>query len=417
MNRRPVSTLLPAVLLVFLSVLPVAAQEGVAAKGPAAPPADFEATWTAFQREHLASAGREGAVGSAAMFLRGGAVLGESYQGFADLETGTGVDGETIFHWASCTKTLTGIAIMQLRDRGKLSLDDPIVEYLPELRQVHNPYGPMDAITLRHLMSHSAGFRAGTWPWQDEEKSWQDQPRHWSQIVAMLPYTEVLFEPGSKYSYSNPAIIFLGRVIEILSGDDFEVYVDKNILRPLGMHDAFFDNTPYHLEKKRSHVYRNIDGQLEDLGGDFNSGITVSNGGLNASLNDMAKYLRFLIGDSNEPRYEALLKRSSLDEMWRPLHKSAEQDGIVDHMGLTFFSKQVGDVIYKGHTGSQFGYTSFFYVDPERGTACIAAFNTLTLVKNEDGKLALHPERTFSKLRTLFFDSVFPALRHALPPG
>ena len=55
------------------------------------------------------------------------------------------MDADTIFHWASITKTFTGIAIMQLRDRGLLSLDDPIVKYLPELRQVHNPHGDIDA--------------------------------------------------------------------------------------------------------------------------------------------------------------------------------------------------------------------------------------------------------------------------------
>ena len=70
-------------------------------------------------------------------------------------------------HWA----TMTGIAIMQLRDRGLLSLDDPIVKYVPELARVHDPFGDPSAITLRMLMSHRAGFRGGTWPWRDEE--WQ----------------------------------------------------------------------------------------------------------------------------------------------------------------------------------------------------------------------------------------------------
>ena len=156
--------------------------------------------------------------------------------GFADLEARRPVDADTIFHWASITKTFTGIAIMQLRDRGLLSLDDPIVKYLPELRQVHNPYGPMDAITLRMLMSHSAGFRMSTWPWGGDQAWHPFEPPGWAQVAAMLPYTKIEFPPGSKYSYSNPGIIFLGRVIELLTGDDYEVYVDKNILKPLGMY-------------------------------------------------------------------------------------------------------------------------------------------------------------------------------------
>ena len=65
----------------------------------------------------------------------------------------------------------------------------------------------------------------------------------------MLPFTEILFKPGSKYSYSNLGIVFLGQIIERLSGDDYEVYVDKNILKPLEMHRSYFDATPYHLLK------------------------------------------------------------------------------------------------------------------------------------------------------------------------
>ena len=71
----------------------------------------------------------------------------------------------------------------------------------------------------------------------------------------MLPYTELLFKPGSKYSYSNPGVIFLGRIIELFSGDDYEVYINKNIFMPLGMTRSFFDRAPYHLVAHRSHSY------------------------------------------------------------------------------------------------------------------------------------------------------------------
>src|SRR5262249_15961753 len=105
-----------------------------------------------------------GIVGSGLMFVRNGAVAYKAFEGYQDLTTKRSVDEETIFHWASITKTFTGVAIMQLRDRGLLSLDDPAVKYVPELRQVHNPYGDISQVTIRHLMSHSAGFRAPTWP-------------------------------------------------------------------------------------------------------------------------------------------------------------------------------------------------------------------------------------------------------------
>jgi CubicO group peptidase (beta-lactamase class C family) len=208
---------------------------------------------------------------------------------------------------------------MQLRDRGLLKLDDPVTKYLPELREVHNAYGSMDDITIRHLMTHSAGFRNPTWPW-DRGQDWEPfEPTEYSQLVAMFPFTEILFKPGSKFSYSNPGIVFLGRIIEKLTGDDYEVYVDKNILKPLEMYSSYFDATPYHLLKYRSHSYYMRDGKRTEGRFDANTGITVSNSGLNSPIADMVKYLSFLIGDkTKQDVYDGVLKRSSLEEMWKP---------------------------------------------------------------------------------------------------
>src|SRR5471030_638 len=82
-----------------------------------------------------------GIVGSSLMFVKNGEVAHTAFEGYQDLATKSAVDQDTIYNWASITKTFTGIAIMQLRDRGLLSLDDPAVKYVPELREVHNPYG------------------------------------------------------------------------------------------------------------------------------------------------------------------------------------------------------------------------------------------------------------------------------------
>jgi CubicO group peptidase (beta-lactamase class C family) len=112
------------------------------------------------------------------------------------------------------------------------------------LRQVHSAYGPIDAITIRHLLTHSAGFRNPTWPWDCDDQTncdWQPfEPTQWTQVAAMLPYTHIAFAPGSRWSYSNLGYVFLGQIIERLSGDDFEVYIDKNILKPLEMHSSYF---------------------------------------------------------------------------------------------------------------------------------------------------------------------------------
>jgi CubicO group peptidase (beta-lactamase class C family) len=368
-STRAISGLLLAAGLI---ATPLAAQK----------PATFDAAWKEFAGRIHQQLSSEGVVGASLWFVHQGQALAREFHGLADIESQRAVDENTIFHWASITKTFTGIAIMQLRDRGLLNLDDPVVRYLPELRMVQDTFGPIDRITIRHVMTHSAGFRAGTWPWGGSEPWHPHEPTEWAQLVAMMPYTEILFQPGSRYSYSNPAIIFLGRIIEQLSGDDYEVYVDKNILKPLGMHRSYFDNTPYHLLPYRSNNYVVIDGKPVANGLDFDTGITTSNSGLNAPITDMVKYLAFLAGKGPRPgEYEGVLKRSTLEEMWRqqmPITADslAMRTGIREAMGLIFFVRESNGLRAIGHTGSQKAFQSFFYVDLAAGTAVIAAFNT-----------------------------------------
>jgi CubicO group peptidase (beta-lactamase class C family) len=337
--------------------------------------------WPRVVEAHRDLTTRAGIVGSGLAFVWKGAVAAVSFQGFQHLETKRPIDEHTIYHWASITKTFTGVAIMQLRDRRLLALDDPAVRYVPELRDVHNPFGDVSQVTIRHLMAHSGGFRAGTWPWGGD-KPWQPfEPTRWSQLVAMLPYTEVLFRPGTKYSYSNPGVIFLGRIVEALSGDDYEVYVTKNILMPLGMSRTFFDRAPYHLRRFRSHSYHVTDGEPTEAPFDFDTGITVSNGGLNAPLPDMAAYLAFLIGgdESRRELHEGVLARASLDEMFtRQIQASDGEGGSGQDVwaGLSCFVERHDGIELVGHSGDQNGFISHVYLHRPSRSGYVASFNT-----------------------------------------
>lgn len=339
------------------------------------PPAGWSDV-TQFFRDGVA---REGIVGASLAWVREGRVEALETTGLADRASGAPVTPGTIYHWASITKTFTAVAIMQLRDQGRLTLDDPIVDYVPELALVHNPHGRMRDITIRHLLSHSAGFRGGTWPWGGDKPWHPFEPPAWEQVAAMMPYTEILFPPGTRYSYSNPGIIFLGRVIERLSGEPFETYIDKQILRPLGMRDTFFDRAPAHARALRSHSYYLKDGALTEAPFDFDTGITVSNGGLNAPIGDLAKWMGFLIG--GKPEYDTILKRASLEEMFRRVVPVAaggpgEQGVGTGAMGLSFFLESHGGLDLVAHSGSQNGFIAHFYMHQPSRSAYIVAFNT-----------------------------------------
>ena len=388
----------------------------------------------AFEQRFDGVLAQHGIVGGGIAIVHGQAPAEEFFFGVMHNGTHQRVDAETSYNWASITKTMTAIAILQLRDRGKLSLDDPAVRYVPELRQVHDEFGPIDAITIRDLLTHSAGFRNPTWPWDCDDGTncdWQPfEPTHWAQVAAMLPYTHVAFRPGTRWSYSNLGYVFLGQIIERLSGDDYEVYVDKNILKPLGMTQSYFDRSPYFLESHVSASYLRAGNKLTEQPFNFDTGITTSNSGLKAPIPDMVKYLRFLIGAAANPVYDFVLKRSSLEEAWTGVLPVSEQDESPTaytkdgpQMGLGFFVLKHDGHRYVFHDGDQGGFSSEMLIDPARHAASILMVNT-TDTGAPAPAATLHPQSNTEPgpgdalrltLRQELMDHVFPSLEKKNP--
>lgn len=400
------------------------------------PPAPGWAQDAAFHHRFDAVLQQHGIAGGGIAIVHGQNPAAEFFYGVMRSGTHQRVDAETSYNWASITKSMTAIAILQLRDRGKLSLDDPAVRYVPELRQVHDEFGPVDAITIRDLLTHSAGFRNPTWPWDCDDRTncnWQPfEPTHWAQVTAMLPYTHVAFRPGTQWSYSNLGYVFLGQIIERLSGDDYEVYIEKNILMPLGMTQSYFDRSPYFLKSHVSASYLRAGNKLTEQPFNFDTGITTSNSGLKAPITDMVKYLRFLIGDPANPVYGFVLKRSSLQEAWTGVLPVTEQDEShaaytkgSPKMGLGFFVLNLNGHRYVYHDGDQGGFSSEMFIDPARHSASILVVNT-TDTGGSAPSAALHPQSNTEPgpgidlrltLRQELIDQVFPSLAEENPPG
>jgi CubicO group peptidase (beta-lactamase class C family) len=343
------------------------------------------AGWTAFTTAFDAYAKADGVVGGRVAVLRSGRVLAEHAYGLGDRDRGTPPDVRSVYHWASITKTLTAIAIMQLRDRGRLTLDDPITRYVPELGQVHDTFGSMDDVTLRMLLSHSAGFQNPTWPY-GEGRPWEPfEPTRWEQLVSMMPYQELAFAPGSRFGYSNPAFIYLARVVEALTGDPWAVYIQKNIWTPLGMTRSFVGRSPYHLADLRaaSYTVHQDSGRVHTDANprEFDPGITIPNSGWNAPIGDLVTYLAFLThadgGDSAVARrYDGVLRHATLEEMWRPIVPLVPGRSLDEAFGLSFYLYRRGGTTVVGHTGEQSGFRSLVYFDPRSTTAVVGVLNT-----------------------------------------
>jgi CubicO group peptidase (beta-lactamase class C family) len=341
-------------------------------------PAEAQRAWDAVTRRFDAFAQTARIVGGSAVLVRDGRIVARHHYGFADRASGRKAGDSTIYHWASVTKTVTAIAVLQLRDRGLLQLDDPITRWVPELRALHGPAGAVDRITLRMLLSHSSGFQSPTWPWGRGEPWEPFEPTEWSQLVAMMPYQQLEFPPGSRYGYSNPGYIYLARVVEKLTGDFWAVYVQKNIWTPLGMDRSYVGATPYRLAAQRSHGYRVAGDSVADLGADFDPGITIPNSGWNAPVADVARYLAFLTGAIAD---STVLRRRTLEEMWAPSVRTGAALPELAAVGLGFFSLEHEGRRIVGHTGDQAGYRSYVYFDPAASTGVILVLNT----NNDDG--------------------------------
>jgi CubicO group peptidase (beta-lactamase class C family) len=371
----------PLLALATLVAVPLAAQ-------------DFRAAFDKYVHD-------DSVVGGAYVVVDHGRITEWHGVGMADRERHESIDSNTIFHWASITKTFTAVAMMQLRDRHRLSLDDHIIDYCPELLAVHADSGSVRDVTLRQLLSHSAGFQNPTWTYK-QGLSWEPfEPTHWEQLVAMMPYQQVAFRPGARYSYSNPGFIYLGRVIESLSGDPYALYIVKNIFMPLGMTHSYMNVTPYYLEAHRSNNYTVTNGVVTANGRDFDTGITTANSGLNAPLGDMARYVGFLTS-----AVPTVLARATLDEMWRPVVRIEpgswpETPAAGSSMGLSFFIFPRGNVTFVGHTGEQAGYRSFLFINPANGKAIVGSLNT-THAENSGATAAGYDalrEKAFDYLR------------------
>ena len=239
-----------------------------------------------------------------------GQVVHLGVSGLREVPTKTPVDSSTVFRIASMTKSFTALAILQLRDAGKLSLEDPAEKFVPELRSVRYPTSDAPKITIRHLLSHSGGFPEDN-PWGDQQLSATDAEMG-RMMRAGIPFSTA---PGTAYEYSNFGFAILGRVVANVSGMPYTRYVTERILRPLGMTSTTLQASAV-PPRRLAHGYRLVDGnwveepQLPD-------GAFGPMGGMLTSVSDLSRWVGLML-DAWPPRDggdAGPLRRSSLREM------------------------------------------------------------------------------------------------------
>jgi CubicO group peptidase (beta-lactamase class C family) len=230
--------------------------------------------------------------------------------GFRELSSRSRVDTATVFRIASMTKSFTAAAILQLRDAGRLSLDDPAERYVPALAGLRYPTADAPRFTIRHLLSHSAGFPEDN-PWGDQQLGITDEQM--SRLMRDgIPFSTA---PGTAYEYSNYGFAILGRVVANVSGQPYHRYLADRVLRPLGMTATTLEPSAVSSEHL-AHGYRWQDETwLEER--QLPDGAFGPMGGMLTSLGDLAKWVGFML-DAWPPRDgedRAPLRRASRREM------------------------------------------------------------------------------------------------------
>jgi CubicO group peptidase (beta-lactamase class C family) len=234
--------------------------------------------------------------------------------GVRDLESKEPVDTNTLFRLGSVSKTITALAVMRLRDQGKLTLDEPASTYLPALRSLPLPTRDSPAITTAHLLTMTSGlgyddlWGAVTFGYSNAE-------------LEGLLARGVSFggAPGERYRYSNLGFALLGKLVERTSGVPFETYVEREVFAPLGMKSSGYVTRPIPTGKMAVGYYREGEGEsarhiAEPVGSD---GVFAPAGGAYTSIHDLARYAAFHIA-AYPPRDDVetgAVRRSTLREM------------------------------------------------------------------------------------------------------
>jgi CubicO group peptidase (beta-lactamase class C family) len=288
----------------------------------------------------------------AAAVLRDGELVWESAVGVADVESTVEATPDTQYRVGSITKTFTAAAIMQLRDAGKLDLEDTLDRHLDGA--AHRP-------TIRRLLSHASGLQRET-----QDDSWltlRFAPA--DELLETLEQAEQVLPSGARFHYSNLAYALLGIVVERVSGTPYPDYIREWLLEPLGLTRMTFEPeapaaTGYLVQPYADGVWDAVD---------VATGAWASAGQLWGTVRDLCRWGAFLADPD-----ESVLARSTVEEM-RTVQAIDDHERWLVGYGLGLQLRRDGDRILAGHGGSMPGFIARLYFLPQEKVVTAALTN------------------------------------------
>lgn len=259
---------------------------------------------------HRARLAETRATGAAVAIILEGEVVYLRGFGVRDVATGTPVDADTVFRIGSVSKTITALAVLRLRDQGRLVLDAPAATYLPALSQLHPATSDSPPITVRHLLSMTSGLG------YDDQWGAVTFGKSEAELADFLARGVSFGEAaGERYRYSNLGFALLGEIVANVSGKSFEEYVASDVFAPLGLTSSGYVTGKLPRERLATGYYRDGERLIpETIESD---GVFAPAGGAYTTIRDLARYAAFHLA-AYPPRNDeetGPVRRSTLREM------------------------------------------------------------------------------------------------------
>jgi CubicO group peptidase (beta-lactamase class C family) len=308
-----------------------------------------------------------------------------SASGLINLEKKLPATTRSCFRMASMTKSFTAMAILKLRDEGKLSLDDPVADYIPEMSNLEYLTSDAPVINIENLLTMTAGFPEDN-PWGDRQLDESDQ-----MLMDLIAEGLSFSSPTAvQFEYSNTGYALLGNIVSRVSGKPYQEYIRENILEPLGMYHTYWEygNVP---EDQLAVGYRweNEQWKLEPM---LHDGSFGAMGGLITTVEDFSKYVSFHLS-AWPPRSgsdDGPVKRNTLREMHTPQFtelsagsRDWNDDPCATISGYGFglrIGQDCNGIKWVSHGGALPGFASHYFFFPDYGVG-LMAFGNLTYTR------------------------------------
>ena len=316
-------------------------------------------------------------VGVSAGYAVNGSTQWQAAMGQADQKAKQPFKEHTRIRMASIAKSMTALAVMQLVEQGLIDLDAPVQTYLSEY-----PKQPNTQITTRHLLSHTSGIDGYKSTKEAETKI--NYPSL-SDAVELFKNRSLLFEPGTRYSYTTYGYTLLGLIIERVSGMTYKAYMQKNIWDRAGMQDTGVDVFGHKTDNESSLYRRNSKGKMLE-GRENNLSNRIPGGGFITTVGDMLKFGNAVITNT-------FVKPETLSLMRQ--HHSLEKERNAYGFGWFLYNPKPNEGAIIGHSGGQTGCSSQLFIVPEKGIVAVVLANTsgtgkeVTLLAAQLMKIAL----------------------------